>query len=305
MLDPSGNPFRARGINVIYSQPWGPPNTVDITTLHTASVILSNFPGINFVRFAYWYGDLYPDPTDPAVQAWVNALTDAGVVVMFDFHSAGIGPDDAQGVSDMVSWLGACAAVFKSNPYCWYETMNEATLGSSGYAGMSSMMLAGYNAVRSTGATAPVVFCMGGQDPSQQATFTPMTNVCWDVHYYGWMSVGSSDNYTFLGQLNGFPGFFGDIGSMTSQNGIIPAFCFECGDATDGSDIDSNWQPTMQQVYTPSLCPNGFAVWLANFVQATGGGDELFNGPSFNGNDGLTALGTDTAYAIANNASPI
>ena len=95
IIDPSGNPFVARGINVF-------PGQVD------AATILQTFPGINAVRVAATPG------TDPNVlDALVQGLTSKGVVVLIEDHSSSGGNPNTlsgQALANEASWYAGLAA---------------------------------------------------------------------------------------------------------------------------------------------------------------------------------------------------
>lgn len=275
ILGPSGAPFRAKGVNVNYTQVWG-NHGVDVGRVNR-SCLQRAFPGINFVRFACWGGALAA-PGDPTVTAWINDLTNNGIVVMIDLHYTGnaISPSDPTANN----WFAGWARQYANNPMVWFDTQNEPH-GS----GISAMMLGQYNAIRGAGNGNIVLLCTGnpggeitGMSPSDLAQ---MTNVGFDSHYYGWMPSNGIPWSSILSELSAF----------SSKNGPIPVLCCETGDSTDGNTRDSNWQQVLQASLSN---PAGFACWYMNWDSS--GADLLLASP-YDGS-ALTDYGSVVANAI-------
>jgi len=276
IADPYGNPYRAKGVNVCYTRPWGSDGGVDITRI-TRAVLQRAFPGINFIRFANWAGAL-SNPADPTVAAWISDMTSNGIVVETELHYTGqaISGTDATACN----WLAAWASQYRANPRVWLGTQNEPH-----GRGISKMQQGQYAAIRATGNASPVMLCCG--DPGAEITglttsvYAAMTNVAWDMHYYGWMP---SSGHTW-------PSICTVLGAYSSKDGAIPVLCLETGDATDGKVRDANWR----QVLTQSLGnANGFAAWQMNWN--SGDADNLMASP-FDGS-ALTDYGQTVRTAI-------
>ena len=91
VIDPSGKPWRASGINCLYRRVWGGMG-VDLARF-SSKALRRGFPGLNFVRFAdlYSYGitrAAHP-AYDATVRAWVQDLTSNGIVVEAEVHYTG------------------------------------------------------------------------------------------------------------------------------------------------------------------------------------------------------------------------
>lgn len=266
LVDPSGAQFRARGICAQYSRMWGAGGgSVDLGRSNSAKLFAFS-PKMNFVRFGNWQGALC-NPSDPTVVSWVNDLTSHGIIVSFDLHYTGnaISPND----QTANSWFAKAAAQYKNNPMVWYNTQNEPH-GS----GISAMMLGQYNAIRGAGATAPISLAIGnpgGEMTSMsQSDFAGMTNVTWDLHYYGWVPNSMNLSYKqLLSQLSAF----------RSKDGVIPDMCLEFGDSTDGANVDTKWQYVLSQVLDPSTGPvGGYSAWIWNWDNSNMG-DRLLDSP--------------------------
>ena len=274
VVDPTGKPFRAKGVNVCFTQVWG-NHQVDIGRVNLA-LLQRAFPGLNFVRFANW-GPLC-DPSDPVVTAWVKALTDAGIIVEVELHYTG----DAIAGNDPTAtdWFKRCVTAWKDNARVWWGTQNEPH-----GAAISDMMWGQYQTIRNAGATSPIALCPG--NPGAEMTgmnasyFAQMTGVFFDLHYYGWIPAAGITWANLCGQTSGF----------RSRDGQIPIFCLEYGDATDGKHRDGNWMDVLNTVFA---IPDGSAAWMVNW--GSGGGDELLAAPF----DGRTL--TDYGKLVAANA---
>ncbi len=194
IIDPNGQPFIARGVNVLN----GGSNP-------SAAKLQADFPGINFVRLAIYK---YDDPSTLA--ASVNDLTSHGIVVELENHNNGAG--NAGGSKGVIftgnqlvqesNWYTSVASYFKSNPYVWFGTNNEPseTLpdGTFSPAALSTWQQQTYQAVRSTGNNNPILLEANGWRDGNTgqpvmvqgytaSVYAPMTNIVWDIHFYGWL----------------------------------------------------------------------------------------------------------------------
>lgn len=277
IVDSKGNAFRAKGPNCNYTQVWG-NHQVDLDRFSLANLQRA-FPGLNFVRFANWGGQLAP-VGDAKTVAWTNDLTSHGVVVMYDLHYTGdaISPSDATANG----WFNGWAGFWKANPMVWFASQNEP----HGYGtNISAMMKGQYNAVRSAGSSAIMLLACGnpgGETTGMaQSDFASMTNAAFDAHYYGWMPQNGISWQEILHELSGFH----------SQDGAMPVLCLETGDSTDGNNRDGNWQDVLNQSLSN---PAGFACWYWNWD--TNGADRLLAAP-FDGSQ-LTDYGQVVRSAI-------
>jgi Cellulase (glycosyl hydrolase family 5) len=258
ILDPTGKVFRARGVNVSYTRLWG-DGKVDLTRC-TGPMLRRTFPGINFVRFANWNGAL-SDPADPTVAGWVADLALNGIVVEVELHYTGnaIAPNDPIACA----WLARWAKAYANNPMIWYGLQNEP------HGSRIAAMQAGlYAAVRSAGATAPVLLCCGNPNENvglDKSVYAAMTNVAFDMHYYGWM-VDKGYSWSSI---------CATLAQYTSQDGVLPVLCLETGDSTDGRVRDANYRVVLGESLANKA---GFAAWFMNW-NVTGEADRLLAAP--------------------------
>lgn len=295
IVDPNGNSYAARGVAVTtIAQP-------------SADTLKSDFPGINFVRLPVWN---YTDPS--ALANYVNSLTQAGIVVEIENHDNGT--DGKGGASGQIftgnqlakesNWYSSLGSAFKNNPMVWFGTANEPSEtdsnGNADAPALSQWQKATYNAIRNTGNTNMIMLeanagtdnngnpvVSQGYDASQYAG---MTNVAWDVHFYGWQTNYSQDqnaNNNFVSAMAH------DAQQITSANGTVPVIVGEFGNSTSGFGLDPNGYQAVQAVLNSGY---GFAAWM----DADGGpGDGL----TVNNGTGLSAYGQQVAQAIANGAN--
>ena len=272
IIDPSGNSFVAKGINVQSDQ-------VDPATL------FSTFPGLNAVRVPTTPGaDLGP------IDNMVNQLTSKGVVVMLEDHtSSGGNPNTLEGqpLADEAKWYADIASRYQSNPFVWFGTANEPD-NTANMSAINTQESAIYDAIRGTGSQAMIVLETRGGFTADAALKDPglfgqMTNTAWDVHYYGWVSNFSQDTGTIASALQKE---ISDAQSVYSKDGLMPVVVGEYGPSTTGSGpYDSNG---LQVVDAANHSGKGTFAWAWN-----AGSDTLVN----NGN--LTDFGQMVAQHIA------
>ncbi len=286
IIGPDGQPFIARGIGVMEGDE------------PTAAQLLADFPGVNFVRLAIF------DYTSPsALASYVNSLTAAGIVVELEDHNNGAGnAGGSQGtiftgsqLSNELSWYSSVASAFKNNPLVWFGTNNEPSEvdanGNTNPAALSTWQRQTYQAVRSTGNSNPILLEMNSWGPGQTGVgYTPsvyagMSNVVWDVHYYGWVSGYSTNESTVASTLSSM---VSEAQKITAANGTIPVIIGEYGNSTTGLTIDQNGSQVVQAVEQSGL---GSAAW----AWGTGNpGDGLTTAGG-----GLSAYGKQVAAWIA------
>jgi hypothetical protein len=217
----------------------------------------------------------------------VKSLTAAGIVVEIENHSNGAGNSGgAQGavfsgqqLQNESSWYAATASYFKGNARVWFGTNNEPP-GPGG--ALSQWHLATYDAIRAAGNNSIILidpvgaYLTDGLDPS---VYAQMTNVAWDVHFYGWGANYSTDAGTVKSTL---AGFIKNAQGIKSAGGVtMPVIIGEYGDSTDGYKIDPNGMVVVQVVHdaVASGIAAGSAAWVwappmpgDGLVQGMGGG---------------------------------
>ena len=280
ILDPSGKVFIARGINV-------GPNTMGAAS---PQVLQSLFPGTNFVRFATGY----QSTTMAAEEAYATSLTQAGIVIEIEDH-----PYPSPGVYSgaqlqaETAWYAQWASDFKNNPAVWFGTMNEPSGGSP--AGIEPQEQAIYQAIRGTGSNAILMLELyGGGNPGTigipggmtEAPINTMSNVAWDLHFYGWAVNYSTDQTTVNAAL---ASNIQQAQTITGAGGAtIPVIIGEFGNSTDGSTMDPDGSQVVTAVQSSG---NGYAAWT--FGGSGGDIDNLVSG------GGLTDYGQQVAGGIA------
>ena len=273
IIDPSGAPFVARGINVF-------PGQVD------AATILQTFPGLNAVRVAATPG------TDPGtLDSLVQGLTSKGVVVLIEDHSSSGGNPNTlsgQALANEASWYAGMASKYKNNPDVWFGTANEPD-NTANLQAIPDQEKAIYDAIRGTGSKAMVMLeeRRGGvsEDAVAQSagTYATMTNVAWDTHYYGWVSGYSTDPSVIASSVQSQ---IAAAQSVRSADGLVPVVFGEYGPSTTGiAGYDANGMQVVQAVDNSG---KGTFAWAYN-----AGTDALTNG------GGLTDFGQMVSQHIA------
>jgi hypothetical protein len=293
IIGPNGQPFQARGVDVM----WG-------GDVPSASTLTQTFPGVNFVRLAIYN---YPSPSN--LSAYVNSLTSEGIVVELEDHNNGAGNAGGgqgtiftgQTLTNELNWYSSIASYFANNPDVWFGTDNEPSevnpaTGQQDPAALSTWQQETYNAIRSTGNTSPVILEINASanngQPQVAVGYTPsvyqgMTNVIGDIHFYGWLTGYSTDqttNSNFLAQM------IQDTHQLTTANGAIG----EYGPSTTGAgSVDPNSRQVLDAVQSSGV---GNVAWA--YTPGTVGQDALLSSGG-----GLTSYGQEVQDYIASAAN--
>jgi hypothetical protein len=290
--------FIARGIDV-----------QDSADLPSAAQLQADFPGINFVRVASYS---YDSPA--SMSAYVTDLTSHGIVIEFSDYSNSTGADIGGGLgvaytgsqlAAETNWYASLAKAFANNPSVWFGTDNEPPQG-----GLSAWELQTYNAIRSAGNTAPVLMeVWGGGVPGQMnagldpSVFAAMTNIVWDVHFYGWQSNYSNDQATVNAAL---AGMIAEAQTITSANGKMPVIIGEYGITTSATGVDANGPRTVSAVHSSG---NGSSAWVWDYGAANsltdGGGNLTSFGQTISGYIALVANAPASIWSAACNAPAV
>lgn len=237
IIAPDGSVFVPRGIGIMEGQ------EPSVQTLQ------AHFPGITFVRYA-----MYSYPAPVTIASWVNAMTQAGIVVEIENHNNGTGANwgggqgsvfTGQQLTTELSWYADMASYFKGNGRVWFGTNNEPP----GPAGLSQWHRATYDAIRTTdNQTVIMIDPAGGYDASglDASAYAQMSNVAWDIHYYGWGPHYSTDAGTVKATLSQW---IKNAQAIESAGGVVmPVIIGEYGDSTNGITIDQNGMMVVQTV---------------------------------------------------------
>lgn len=297
IFDPDGNQFIARGLSI---------NDFDIANT-PVSLLQQLFPRINYVRVSNFWPDNpsgYAGAIDPtSYSSWVTSLTSKGIVVQFSDYpgqnasSCRTGAD----LTNAEAWYKRVAAYYASNPYVWFESQNECGDPSGTTIGPEHVGL--YNAVRAVSGTMFLLNSADGNPNSSglvginSSNYTGMTNVVWDIHFYGWafpaccnQSSSDSSGTSFIGNFTAF----------SSLDGTIPVILGEDGNATSQGIVDGNGAQTMTTVLNMVAAGTaqgfGYWEWYCGCLPA-GAGDQITSGGTNAGLNG--AYGTQVANAIA------
>jgi hypothetical protein len=286
---PDQSEFIARGINI---------RTEDMDAVAKTGTTL--FPGINFIRLAIDNGS-YPAPA--VFRSFVSQMTAKRIVVTIEDHPwPSPGTFAGARLATESHWYASLASAFRDNPYVWFGTMNEpsATPYGPALAAITVQEVATYEAIRATGSQTIILMELnGGGNPGSvgakfgmtASAYAKMTNIVWDLHFYGWGSKYSTDQSTVIASLVGsVSGGYGIAAAqtITSADGAkVPVIIGEFGDSTDGTKIDRNGTQVVNAVLNSGY---GFAAWA---WESASDADQLTK------NGLLTPLGRRVAAGIA------
>lgn len=276
ILTPGGANFQPRGVDMY-------DNIAEMVLGSSAAPLTNIFPGSTIL---YVYAFSYANPSTYA--AFVNAVTAAGIVVVIgnaqNFWADGTSAGNSGGgcgniftgsiLTTESNWYASLAAYYKTNPYVWFATANEPSYvqgttgdvcgngsGTINLPGLATWEQATYNAIRGAGNTAPILLSepAGGNPgtvgayatvgtPMTASVFAAMTNVVWDLHYYGFAANYSTNQAVVNANLIGSGASSGQYQgqgilaaqTLTSANGTVPVFIGEYGLATNGQTLDAN-----------------------------------------------------------------
>jgi hypothetical protein len=294
IYDPSGKLFIARGINI------GTDEMSTVSTNSAAQPLTTMFPGINFVRLPTGFN------SPSSYQTFINQMTANKIVVEIEYHPWPlITTNTGSALTTETNWYASVAAMYKNNPYVWFGTMNEPQNGyGADEANLTAGQLATYNAIRGAGNNSIILLeaGVGGGNPQTVgagsgltvSSYAKMANVVWDLHFYGWVANGSTDqntvNNALLGSASGHSGITA-AQTIPSADGTIPVINGEFGNSTDGQNVDANGNQVISAVTTYGIAhgTSGYSAW---HWDAHAPGDLLVV------NGQLTAYGKQIAAAI-------
>ena len=294
IIGPDGNPFDGRGLNLYDSQMSSACSSSD------CSPLLRLFPKLSVVRLACFS---YQDPS--AYQSFIDTLTSRGVVVELEDHSNNGGNAggsagtvfSGQQLTDELHWFSAIASAYAGNPYVWFGTDNEPSENPSA-AALSTWQQQTYQAIRNTGNQSIILVEMNcDRDPSScaagytRSVYSNMTNIVWDMHYYGWLTGFATDQNTIN---NDIAGHAAAAQQLTSADGTVPIFIGEYGNSTDGNNLDANGMQVVAGVEA-----SGFSSTAWHF-DSYAAQDNLTDGSNL-----TSPFGTSVAAFIAAGRGPV
>jgi hypothetical protein len=290
---PDQTEFVPRGINI---------RPEDLAKV--ARSVTTLFPGINFIRLAIDNGT-YPMPA--SLRSFISQMTAKRIVVEIENHPwPSPGTHKGAKLAAESNWYASLASAFKNNPYVWFGTMNEPAVTPYGppEAAITDQEVATYEAIRGTGSKAIILMELdGGGNPGSigagfgmtESAYAKMTNIVWDLHYYGWGSKFNTDQAAVTAALMGSArGGYGIAAAQTitsADGGKVPVIIGEFGDSTDGSKIDPNATQVVNAVLNSDY---GFAAWA---WESGSNVDQLTK------NGSLTSFGRRVAAGIAARAA--
>jgi|GEM_PF-2530554 len=289
IIGPDGQTFLARGVNVYDSQ------MSSVSTDASGAPLTTVLPGIDIVRLNVFQ---YADPS--AYQTFIDQLTSHGIVVELEDHTndAGNAGGSAgtiytgQQLTDELNWYAAVASAYAGNPYVWFGTDNEPSENPSA-AALSTWQRQTYDAIRNAGNGNVVLVemnCNAANDPSScgagytASVYSGMTNIVWDMHYYGWLVSYSADPNVIAQSIAANAQA---AQAITSADGTVPVIIGEYGVSTDGQSTDPNGTQVVSAVESSGY---GSMAWGWN----PGQNDDVTDGS----ND-LTPYGQQVAQFIA------
>ena len=176
ILDPTGRPFIAHGLNVYFQ------DLPSMITNSSAQPLLNTFPGTNLVRIGVQ--DL-TSTTVAALQPYIATLSALGIVVEIEDWNY-----PTTGINASTQFIKQLAASTLGNPYVWYASPNEPANTSLA----QSEIMATYNAVRSSGNNTIVLMMIGSATEPTNVNPSAVSNVAWTVPFCAWIAGYSTSD---------------------------------------------------------------------------------------------------------------
>lgn len=245
ILDANGHNFIAKGINIFAGQA-------------DAATVISEFPGINFVRFA-----TTPGADQNTINGLVNDFTSKGVAVEIDQHASSGSEQNTksgQALTDEANWFGKEAGIFQPNNLVTFGMPNEPDNFTDKSAIITEQRVC-YDAIRNAGSNA-LVFLEeeGGANPAatlqNPGPISTMRNVAYDSHFYGLGVPGNSSDPAVIAKA--ISDQAAAIQQAQSADGKMPVAFLEYGPSTSGSGYDPNGLATVKAIGDSGY---GSAAW--------------------------------------------
>lgn len=123
IVDPQGNEFIAKGVNVSgYNWVWTRKTVNDVD-------LIANCWNFNLVRVnSFLFTGQVPYTqydVNNNLDEIVNAFTERGIIVVFEAHDRIGSYYEGDDLTTLVAWFTDLANRYKNNPYVWFDVMNE------------------------------------------------------------------------------------------------------------------------------------------------------------------------------------
>jgi hypothetical protein len=215
ILDPNGQPFIVKGINV-----GGMNWTWDRPTLPDIDMIIQCWK-FNLVRvnsFLFLGEIRYPQyGTNNDLDAIVQAFTSRGIVVILEAHDRIGGYYLGKELDYLVDWYTDLAIRYRDNPYVWFDVMNEPG-GRNGVDVERWVYMHGevIKAIRGTAQANNIIIveaAYGGQDTSEDSSILNYSdqilnyegqrysNIVFSIHPYDLWNAGDAQMADFFDRV--------------------------------------------------------------------------------------------------------
>lgn len=255
IIDPTGRPFIAKGINIA---DWASVQSLASGGSNNGIAIMPLFPGINMIRLNMGATAGTTQFSGNTAQSYVDAfilrMTAARIVVFIEDHDGNGGVDNTltgAALTAEITWYLSYSNAYINNPYVWLGMPNEPYNGTA--SAITTQQVALYNAIRGAGNLNPLIITpLGGYSTSANggmtaASYTTMVNVIWDIHLYGWIAASNSTVWQTI--FDAATLIIANVQNFTtSADGIIPVLIGEYGVSTVGVTPDTNGTQTVMVV---------------------------------------------------------
>lgn len=261
IISAAGKPWRGYGIN------FNDEQADEVVAGDDLGPLIQLFPGLGFVRLAF---HSYTDPATQSLRTLIRRLSAKGTPILCEDHTGiSAGPYTGARLDEQNAWMAAVARQFGGNDFVWIGTLNEPS--DKNIPAISVQQQSNYNAIRATGSRAIIAMELpGGGNPGtigaghgmDPAVYAKMTNIVWDLHYYGWVSGYSTDQAKVNAALAGDAARGIGIAaaqSIRSADGLVPVILGEFGDSTNGNSVDANWAQVIEAVKQTKLPSTAWA----------------------------------------------
>jgi hypothetical protein len=267
IIDPSGNEFIAKGVNVNGPYwPWSRPTIPDVP-------LIIDVWKFNTVRVNTWPQFSAYNSNNTDLDGIVKAFTDKKVVVIIEDHNFTGKYPTASELTDLTTWWVATATKYKDNPYVWFNIMNEP--GSSGPAPVNWLNdhQVVIKAIRGAGIN-NIIVCdesaygqANGYDNSTSSgiltygsSLTSYKNIVFSLHTYTEWTYGDDrlKNYISAVQANNLALIIGEYGAGPDVSAEVATSVFKDAIAAKAGRIA--WQWTGVDIYKLTTNDGGFAI---------------------------------------------